>query len=110
MQSNRVAISAAGEAVVTNGTSGEALVQYVNFFDVGSRKKRKELPLKGGQPGEGAFGIWIQGRTAFISDTDGGRVLAYDLDHWGEPRVLISGLEKERPDGMGWSPNRVESQ
>jgi len=107
MQLNRVAISGAGEAVITNGTSGEALVQYVNLFDVRSRTKRKELPLKGGQPGEGAFGIWIHDRTAFISDTDGGRVLAYDLDEWGEPRVLISGLEKERPDGMGWSPRLV---
>jgi DNA-binding beta-propeller fold protein YncE len=110
MQSNRIAISAAGEAILTNGTSGESLVQYVNVIDVASRKHRRELPLKGGQPGTGAFGIWIQDRTAFISDTDGGRVLAYDLDEWGEPRVLISGLEKERPDGMGWSPRRVESE
>lgn len=111
MQSNRIAISGAGEAVVTNGTSGEALPQYVNLFDVATRKSRKELPLKGGKPGRGAFGIWIQDRTAFISDTDGGRILVYDLNAWGEePRVLISGLEKERPDGMGWSPIRVESE
>ncbi len=109
MQSNRIAISAAGEAVVTNGTSGEAVAQYVSVLDVATRTNRKELPLKG-QPGVGAFGIWIQDRTAFISDTDGGRVLAFDLDAWGEPRVLISGLEKERPDGMGWSPRRVESE
>lgn len=108
MQSNRIAISGAGHAVITNGTSGEAVVQYVNVFDAASRTKRKELPLKGGHPAAGAFGIWIQDRTAFISDTDGGRVLAYDLDDWGEPWVLISGLEKERPDGMGWSPRRVE--
>jgi DNA-binding beta-propeller fold protein YncE len=110
MQSNRIAISGAGEAVVTNGTSGEAAVQYVNLWDVKTRtRKGRELPLKGGQPGEGAFGIWIQDRTAFIADTNGGRVLAYDLDAWGdEPRILISGLEKERPDGMGWSPVRVE--
>jgi DNA-binding beta-propeller fold protein YncE len=111
MQSNRIAISGAGEAVITNGTSGEVAVQYVNLFDVGSRaKKGKELPLKGGQPGTGAFGIWIQDRTAFISDTDGGRVLAFDLDRWDEPAVLISGLERERPDGMGWSPRRVGSE
>lgn len=111
MQSNRIAISRAGEAVVTNGTSGEAVVQYVNLLDVKARTEGKELPLKGGQPGEGAFGIWIQDRTAFISDTNGGRVLAYDLDAWGdEPRTLISGLEKERPDGMGWSPLRVKEE
>ncbi len=111
MQSNRIAISGAGEAIVTNGTSGEGVVQYVNLWDVETRtRKGRELPLKDGQPGEGAFGIWIQDRTAFISDTNGGRVLAYDLDSWGsEPQVLISGLEKERPDGMGWSPVRVEA-
>jgi DNA-binding beta-propeller fold protein YncE len=110
MQSNRIAISGAGEAVVTNGTSGEAVVQYVNLLDVRTRTKRKELPLKGGQPGRGAFGIWIQERTAFVSDTDGGRILVYDLDAWGEPYVLISGLSKERPDGMGWSPLRVSEK
>ncbi len=110
LQSNRIAISRAGEAVVTNGTSGESLAQYMHVVDVASRKKRRELPLKGGAPAKGAFGIWIQDRTVFISDTDGGRVLAYDLDAWGEPRVLLSGLEKERPDGMGWSPLRVASK
>jgi DNA-binding beta-propeller fold protein YncE len=110
MQSNRIAISRAGEAVVTNGTSGEAMVQYVTVFDVASRQKRRELPLRGGEPAKGAFGIWIQDRTAFISDTDGGRVLAFDLDEWSEPRVLITGLEKERPDGIGWSSVRVESE
>jgi DNA-binding beta-propeller fold protein YncE len=110
MQSNRIAISRAGEAIVTNGTSGEAMVQYVSVFDVATRQKRRELPLRGGEPAKGAFGIWIQDRTAFISDTDGGRVLAFDLDAWGEPRVLIEGLEKERPDGMGWSPVRVASK
>ncbi len=111
-QSNRIAISSAGEAVVTNGTSGESVVQYVNLLDVRARtRKGKEVPLRGGQPAEGAFGIWIQDRTAFISDTNGGRVLAYDLDELdGEPRLLISGLEKERPDGMGWSPVRVEAK
>ncbi len=110
LQSNRIAISRAGEAVVTNGTSGETMVQYVTVYDVASRKKRRELPLRGGEPAKGAFGIWIQDRTVFISDTDGGRVLAFDLDEWGEPRVLLSGLEKERPDGMGWSPIRVASE
>jgi DNA-binding beta-propeller fold protein YncE len=107
-QANRIAFSRAGEVVVTNGTSGEALVQYVNLYDAGSRKSRKELALKGGQPGTGAFGIWVQDRTVFISDTDGGRILVFDLDAWGSPWVLISGLEKERPDGMGWSPHRVK--
>ncbi len=110
MQSNRIAISRAGEAIVTNGTSGETLAQYLRVIDVASRKSRREFHLKGGEPAQGAFGIWIQDRTVFISDTDGGRVLAYDLETWGEPRILISGLEKERPDGMGWSPLRVASE
>jgi YVTN family beta-propeller protein len=110
VQSNRIAISRSGEAIVTNGTSSEALVQYVAVIDVASREKRRELPLRGGEAAKGAFGIWIQDRTAFISDTDGGRVLAFDLDDWGEPRVLIEGLEKERPDGMGWSPARVAAK
>lgn len=108
-QANRIAFSRAGEGIVTNGTSGEALAQYLNLYDAASRKSRKELPLKGGQPASGAFGIWIQDRTVFIADTDGGRILVYDLDAWGNAWVLISGLEKERPDGMGWSPHRVKS-
>jgi DNA-binding beta-propeller fold protein YncE len=106
--SNRVAISSSGKAVVTNGTSSEALAQFVDVYDVRSRSRLHSLPLRGGAPGKGAFGIWIQGGSVFISDTAGGRVLVYDLERFDEPKVLLSGLESEGPDGMVVSALRVE--
>jgi DNA-binding beta-propeller fold protein YncE len=107
---NRVAISDNGRAIVTNGTSGEKIVQYLNVYDVESRARLKEAPLRGGTPHAGAFGILTVGDDLFISDTNGGRVLAFDLgnlDALDAPRVLASGLEKERPDGMVWTAVRV---
>jgi hypothetical protein len=101
-------MSSEGRAVVTNGTSSEELPQFVDVYDVRSRKRLHSLPLRGGMPQRGAFGIWIQGGSVFISDTAGGRVLVYDLDRFDEPKVLLSGLEAEGPDGMVWSEHRVE--
>jgi DNA-binding beta-propeller fold protein YncE len=106
--SNRVAISSEGKAVVTNGTSSEEIPQFVDVYDVRSRKRLHALPLRGGTARKGAFGIWIQGTSVFISDTAGGRVLVYDLERFGEPKVLLSGLEGEGPDGMVWSAHRAE--
>ena len=104
---NRIAIGASGRAVVTNGTSSESIVQYLNLYGVEARSRLEELPLRGGVPHAGAFGILVVGDDLFISDTNGGRVLAFDLANLGEPRVLVTGLEKERPDGMVWTEVRV---
>lgn len=104
---NRIEIAAEGLAVVTNGTSSRQIVQYLNLYDVATREHLHEVPLRGGEPHAGAFGILIEGERVFISDTNGGRVLAYELDDLERPRVLVSGREKERPDGMVWSRLRV---
>lgn len=107
---NRVAIADKGWAIVTNGTSSEPIVQYLNVYDVGTRERLREVPLRGGEPHAGAFGILTAGEDLFVSDTNGGRVLAFDLsdlDGLEAPRLLVSGLEKERPDGMVWTAVKV---
>jgi len=105
---NRVAISTDGRAYVTNGTSGTKIIQYLNVYDVATRAKLLEVPLRGSAPHAGAFGILTHEQYVFISDTNGGRVLVYDNDRLDSPTVLLSGRESERPDGMVWSPYRVD--
>ncbi len=105
---NRVAISKDGRAIITNGTSGMKIVQYLNLYDVEAKSKIREVPLRGGAPHAGAFGILAHEEHVFISDTNGGRILVYDLDRLDSPKVLVSGRVEERPDGMVWSPHRVE--
>jgi DNA-binding beta-propeller fold protein YncE len=107
--SNRVAIAGDGRAYITNGTSGKKLVQYLNVYDVATKEKLSEVPLRGGEPFAGAFGILTHEGHVFISDTNGGRVLAYENDRLDSPTVLLAGREEERPDGMVWSRYRLEA-
>jgi DNA-binding beta-propeller fold protein YncE len=105
---NRVAISHDGRAFVTNGGSGANVVQYLNVYDVATKSRLHEVTLRGGEPGSGAFGILAHEQHVFISDTNGGRILVYDAERLDSPRILLTGREAERPDGMVWSPKRVE--
>ena len=107
----RVEIGPGGRAVVPNGGGGGRPVpQYLRMIDVQSREMIAEVPLRDGTPQNGNFGLLIHGGTAFVSDPGQGTIRMFDLETLGrpggEPQVLATAHES--PDGMAWSPVRVE--
>ncbi len=105
----RVEIGPNGRAVAPNGGGGgQPVRQYLRLFDVASRTMVAEVPLRDGTPGTGNFGVLIHDGFAFVSEPGQGTIRLFDLDALGEsePEVLVSAHES--PDGLAWSPVRVE--
>jgi YVTN family beta-propeller protein len=104
----RVEIGPSGRAIVPNGGGGgPPVAQYLQLFDVKSRKMLAEMPLRDGKPQGGNFGVLIREDVAFVSDPAQGTIRMIDLGAFGKstPEVLASAHEE--PDGMAWSPLRV---
>ena len=108
LAAGRVEIGANGLAIVPNGGAGRIVPQYLRLFDVKARKMLAEVPLRDGTPQDGNFGVLIHGDVAFVSDPDlTGSIRMYNLRAFGsaEPEVLVN--RHAAPDGMAWSPVRV---
>ena len=102
----RIEMGPDGRAIVPNGGGGGAPVpQYLRVFDVESRKMLNEVPLRDGQPQAGTFGVLIHDGLAFASDPRAGTIQMFDLDAMSEREVLV--MNHEAPDGMAWTPVRV---
>jgi len=107
----RVEIGSGGRVIVPNGGGGGApIAQYLRVLDVASREMLTEVPLRDGRPQGGNFGVLIHDGLAFVSDPGQGTIRLFDLDTLGQtgvqPEVLATA--HEGPDGMAWSPVRVE--
>ncbi len=105
----RVEIGPNGRAVAPNGGGGgQPVQQFLRLFDVESREMITEIPLRDGTPGTGNFGVLIHDGLALVSEPGQGTIRLFDLDSFGEsePDVLVSAHES--PDGLAWSPLRVE--
>ena len=97
----------AGRVVVSNGTTSQAVPQYLRVYDRAARTVLEEIPLRDGGPQLGIFGLLIHEGLAIVSDPSEGIIKIFDLHAMGEPDVLVTG--HEAPDGMGWSPLRVDA-
>ena len=84
-------------------------MQYLRLFDAERHEVITEMPIRDdGQPGDGNFGVLIQGETVFVGDPDRRTILMFDLDSFGESRPEVLASAHESPDGLAWSPLRVE--
>jgi DNA-binding beta-propeller fold protein YncE len=102
----RVAIGSNGLAVAPNGGGGgEPVPQYLRMFDVAKRVVVSEVPLAD-VPGDGNFGVLVQGDRAFVSFPDAGTVRIFNMNNLTEPPALLASAH-EAPDGLAWSPLRV---
>ena len=70
-----------------------------------SREMLTEAPLSDGQPGDGNFGVLIHDGLAFASHPDAGTIQTFDLNAMSTREVLV--MNHEAPDGMAWTPVRV---
>jgi YVTN family beta-propeller protein len=104
----RVEIGPSGRAIVPNGGGGGPPVpQYLQMFDVKSRKMLAEIPLRDGKPQDGNFGVLIRGDVAFVSDPVQRTIRMIDLRAFGKSPLEVLASAHEEPDGMAWSPVRV---
>jgi len=106
----RVEIGSSGLAVAVNGGGGgPPVMQYLRLFDAERHEVITEMPIRDdGQPGDGNFGVLIQGETVFVGDPDRRTILMFDLGSFGESRPEVLASAHESPDGLAWSPLRVE--
>lgn len=104
----RIEMGPDGYAIVPNGGGGgEPVPQYLRLFDVQSREMITEVPLRDGQPQDGNFGVLIQDGMAFASDPGEGTIQIFELDGLRNREVMIA--NHEAPDGMAWSPIRLNA-
>ena len=102
----RVAMGPDGYAIAPNGGGGSGpILQYLRLFDVASRTLLTQVPLRDGTPQEGNFGVLISDGIAFASDPGAGTIQMFNLSDLSGRELLVS--NHESPDGMAWTPVRV---
>lgn len=102
----RVDIGRNGLAVAPNGGGGgEPVPQFLRVFDVAEHTIVGEVPLAD-TPGDGNFGVLVQGDSAFVGFPDVGTIRIFNLRNLEEPPVFLA-TAHEAPDGIAWSPLRV---
>jgi YVTN family beta-propeller protein len=105
----RVEIGPNGRAVAPNGGGGgQPVQQFLRLFDVAAREMVAEVPLGDGTPGTGNFGVLILDGFAFVSEPGQGTIRMFELDTFGESESDLLVSAHESPDGLAWSPLRVE--
>jgi YVTN family beta-propeller protein len=103
-QPRRLAILPRDRIAVINGnadTSG------IRVYDIATRDVLDELEVPGAGVGAGGFGFLVIESSVFVSTRADGRILLYDLSQPELPPVTFA-TSHETPDGMAWSPLRVE--
>ena len=79
----------------------------IRIYDTETRAVLAELPIPGDEVGAGGFGFFAIENIGFVSTRLDGRILVYDFsDPEKAPRTLVAG--HATPDGMAWSPMRVD--
>ena len=103
-QPRRLANLPGGRMAVVYGNRTDA---GIHIYDIGTREVLRQIAIPGDEPGAGGFGFHAVGNTGFLSTRLDGRILIYDFSAPDSaPRALATG--HETPDGMAWSPLRVE--
>ena len=79
----------------------------IRIYDIQTREVLEQLAIPGDEPGAGGFGFLAVGDKGFVATRLDGRILVYDFSASERPpRTLASG--HETPDGMAWSPLRLD--
>ena len=103
-QPRRLANLPGGRMAVVYGNRDD---EGIHIYDVRTREVLHQLAIPGEEPGAGGFGFLAVGDTGFLTTRLDGRILIYDFgDPESAPRVLARG--HDTPDGMAWSPLRLD--
>ena len=102
-QPRRLANLPGGRMAVIYGNRETAGIQ---IYDIQTREVLDRLAIPGDEPGAGGFGFLAVGDTGFVATRSDGRILVYDFSvPESPPRTLAA--SHETPDGMAWSPLRL---
>ncbi len=103
-QPRRLANLPGGRMAVIYGNRQD---EGIHIYDIGTREVLHRLAIPGDEPGAGGFGFLAVGDTGFVTTRLDGRILIYDFgDPDSAPRVLAR--DHDTPDGMVWSPHRLD--
>lgn len=103
-QPRRLANLPGNRMAVINGNASTA---GINIYDTASRSVIETLHVPDGDVAAGGFGFIVLGSNAFVSTRADGQILLYDLDEpQAAPHPFATG--HDTPDGMAWSPLRVD--
>ncbi len=103
-QPRRLANLPGGRMAVVYGNSETV---GIRIYDTETRAVLNELPIPGDGVGAGGFGFFAIDNTGFVSTRLDGRILVYDFaDPAKAPSTLVTG--HVTPDGMAWSPLRLD--
>ena len=86
---------------------GNSEIVGIRIYDTETRAVLADLPIPGDEVGAGGFGFFAIENTGFVSTRLDGRILVYDFTALASaPRTLVAG--HATPDGMAWSPLRLD--
>ena len=79
----------------------------IHIYDIQTREVLEQLAIPGDEPGAGGFGFLAVGDNGFVTTRLDGRILVYDFSAPESPPRELA-INHETPDGMAWSPLRLE--
>ena len=96
-----------GQVAVVNGMGGQIVGGYLRLYDAESRAVSHDLLIPGNQSGTGGYGLLVHGKVVFLTTRSGGSVLVYDLEDEDPDAPFTLATGHEGPDGMAWTPLRL---
>jgi len=104
-QPRRLANLPGARMAVINGNASTA---GINIYDTATRTVLEKISVPAGEVAAGGFGFIVLGTRAFVSTRADGQILLYDLERPQRPPATFA-AGHDTPDGMAWSPLRVEA-
>jgi len=103
---NRIEFLPNGQAAIPGGSSADNSVRYVTFYDGGSTEVVGSAELAGSDaPGTGVRLLAANG-LLFLADSALNEISMLDPASGNPPERIV--INTDNPDGMAWSPLRVE--
>ena len=103
---NRIEFLPSGQAVIPGGLTADESGRTVTLFDGVSKNVVRRLQLPGASAGGTSVRLLAADDVLFLADSAGAEILMYDPTSGSSPQRITGNTDN--PDGMAWSPLRVQ--
>lgn len=103
---NRIEFLPNGQAVIPGGSSADGSVRHVEFYDGQSTEIVRRLELPGSTAPGTSVRLLAADGLLFLSDSALDEISVLDPASGNAPERIV--INTDNPDGMAWSPLRVE--